>query len=269
MFDGLMVGQYIPANSPVHRLDPRTKILSMLLLITAAALAKGTGFLPVAAVSVFALLLSRVPFLFLWRGFKALWVILFITFILQIFFTPGETIYTAGPLTITKEGLLLGGQMLLRLVLLILISSLLTMTTTPVGLTAGIEHLGRPLQRFGVPVHEMAMMMTIALRFVPTLLQEAFTVSRAQQSRGAGLSGVTLERKFTALVSLMVPVFAGAFRRAEELSTAMETRCYHGGAGRTKMKLLTYHPGDYMALAVSLAVPLAVLALRLSGSNGG
>ncbi len=264
MFDGLMVGQYIPGNSPVHRLDPRTKILSMLLFIAAVTLAKGTGFLPVAVATIFALLLSRVPFLFLWRGFKALWVILLITFVLQIFFTPGETIYTVGPLTITKQGLLLGGQMLFRLVLLILISSLLTMTTTPVSLTAGIEHLGRPLQRFGIPVHEMAMMMTIALRFVPTLLQEAFTVSRAQQSRGAGLSGVSMEKKFSALVALMVPVFAGAFRRAEELSTAMETRCYRGGAGRTKMKLLNYHLRDYIALAISGAVPLAALVLRLS-----
>ncbi len=262
MFDGLTVGQYIPGNSPVHNLDPRTKILSMIFMIIGATLAKGAGFVPVTGVLLLAVLLSGISPVFIWRGLKALWFVLLFTFILQALFTPGEPVYTLTFLTVTREGLLLGGQLLLRLTLLILASILLTMTTTPVNLTAGIEQLAHPLRRLGIPVHEMAMMMTIALRFVPTLLEEAFTVIRAQQARGAGFSGARLEKKFYALISLMVPVFSGAFRRAEELSTAMEARCYRGGAGRTKMRQLHYNSRDYCVFVFSGATLVAAVLLR-------
>lgn len=263
MLDGFVVGQYLPGNSPVHRLDPRTKILATMFIITGAIIARGFGFGPVAAAVLLAALLSGAPPGFLWRSLRMLWLILLFTFVLQVLFTPGEVMYRLGPFSITEEGLAAGGQMLLRLVLLVLASTLLTMTTTPINLTAGLERLARPLQRFGVPVHEMAMMMTIALRFVPTLLEEAHTIMRAQQSRGAGLSGAGYHKKFQALVSLMVPMFAGAFRRAEELATAMEARCYRGGAGRTTMKQLFFSSRDYLALVVSGATLVATVLLRV------
>lgn len=264
VLDGFVVGQYLPGNSTVHRLDPRIKILSAMFIITGAIIARGIGFGPVVAAVLLAVLFSGASPGFLWRSLRMLWVILLFTFVLQVLFTPGEILYQPGPLSITREGLELGVQMLLRLILLVLASTLLTMTTTPINLTAGLERLARPLHRFGAPVHEMAMMMTIALRFVPTLLEEAYTVMRAQQSRGAGLYRAGYTKKFRALVALMVPMFSGAFRRAEELATAMEARCYRGGAGRTTMKQFCLRGQDYVALVISGATLVATVLLRVT-----
>lgn len=266
MFDGLTVGQFVPGDSLIHRLDPRTKIISAVLIIAAVMLAGSwPAYIALSMLLLSVLILTGVSLCALWQNLRPFWLILGITFLLQIFFTPGENVFSAGPLHVTRQGLELGGQILWRLTLLIVAGSLLTLTTSPLKLTAGLECLLGPGKRLGLPAHELAMMMTIALRFIPTLFNEAQTIIKAQQSRGADFTQGGLWRRARGIVPLLVPLFAIAFRRAEDLAIAMEARCYRGGAGRTRMEELNLRGIDFGALILCAAVFTGILGLRWWG----
>ena len=263
MLSDITIGQYYPGRSLLHRLDPRVKILLLLLLMVEififsnwfayGALILLTGLLMLA---------SGVPVLVLLKSIRPLLWIIVLTFIIHLLGTPGEEVAKLGPVVITQEGISRGTFICLRLVLLILLSSLLTFTTSPVKLTDAMEALLSPFRRFGVPAHELAMMMTIALRFVPTLIEETDRIMKAQQARGVDFSSGGLATRIKAAVPIMVPLFLSAFRRADELALAMEARCYRGGVGRTQMKALTVTRLDYVAviLMVLLAAGLSALA---------
>jgi energy-coupling factor transport system permease protein len=256
-------GQYVPVDSVIHRLDPRTKVLGTLVLVVVALLARGfedlAAYAALLAGVVFA---ARIPPGYLLRGLRPVFWLLAFTVALQIFFGPegGHAVFRRGPITITRENLYAGAFYGLRLALLIIATSLMTFTTSPVELTDGLERLLRPFRRIGVPAHELALMMTIALRFIPTLLEETDKIMKAQMARGAEFSQGSIVKRARALVPLLVPLFVGAFRRAEALALAMEARCYRGGDQRTRMTELVLRPRDYAAFAV-LAIVAALLAV--------
>jgi len=263
MLSEITLGQYFPGNSFVHRLDPRTKILATLIYIIAIFLADtplAYGILIGFAALVIAV--SQLPVGMVLKSLKPIWIIILITMVIHMFTAPGETIvFTWKIFKITEEGLILGTKMALRLILLLLFSSVLTFTTSPIVLTDGIEKLLRPFKAIGVPAHELAMMMTIALRFIPTLLEETDRIMKAQTARGADFSSGNLLERAKNMLPLLVPLFVSAFRRAEELAIAMESRCYRGGEGRTRMHELSYKSIDYTAFGtvIFLAVGLAIL----------
>lgn len=259
--NGVALGHYLPGSSPLHRLDPRTKIICLVAAAVAVLAASNwQGFLLslgfAFAVAYFAHLPGRV----LLGVLRSMRLLLIITFILQVLLTKGEVLAGIGPLVITREGLQAGVELFVRLALLILLASVLTMTTSPMNLTAGLENMLSPLRRLGVPSRELAMMMTIALRFVPTLFQEAQIVIKAQRSRGAVFATGSPAGWAKGMLPLFVPLFSGAIRRAEELAVAMEARCYRGGAGRTRMRELKLGSFDYIAVVITLAVMAGVLA---------
>ena len=258
------VGQYVPGDSTIHQLDPRTKVLCV--LIATSAIFIGAGWQGLGLVAGFVFLVVGLTGIHPWmyfRGMSTIWVLLLITFVLNLLLTPGEVLIGAGFLHITKEGLVVGGQMIFRLALLIFIAFALTLTTSPVNLTAGLESIMSPIKKFGLPTHEIAMMMTIALRFVPTLITEADKIAKAQRSRGAGFGGGGgLLSRVKGLLPLFVPLFISAIRSAEELATAMEARCYRGGANRTRMNNLQTSAKDYAALAVTVAALGATIWLK-------
>ena len=262
MLNNITLGQYYPADSAVHRLDPRMKILLLVAMIVAIFLCGDLlAYIPVIGVLALASYLSKVPFRLLLKGLRPLRFILVFTFILNLFFLQGETpLLHLGFTVITREALLTAIQSSLRLVLLVLFSSLLTLTTAPVTLTDGLERLLSPLRVIHFPAHEMAMMMTIALRFIPTLLEEADKIMKAQSARGADFESGNLIARAKAMVPLLVPLFVSAFRRAGELAMAMEARCYHGGEGRTRLRVLRLHRGDFIAALVAAAL-IAVTAV--------
>ena len=262
MLNNITLGQYYPADSAVHRLDPRMKILLLVAMIVAIFLCGDLlAYIPVIGVLALASYLSKVPFRLLLKGLRPLRFILVFTFILNLFFLQGETpLLSLGFTVITREALLTAIQYSLRLVLLVLFSSLLTLTTAPVTLTDGLERLLSPLRVIHFPAHEMAMMMTIALRFIPTLLEEADKIMKAQSARGADFESGNLIARAKAMVPLLVPLFVSAFRRAGELAMAMEARCYHGGEGRTRLRVLRLHRGDFIA-ALVVAALIAVTAV--------
>ena len=262
MLNNITLGQYYPADSAVHRLDPRMKILLLVTMIVAIFLCGDLlAYIPVIGVLALASYLSKVPFRLLLKGLRPLRFILVFTFILNLFFLQGETpLLNLGFTVITREALLTAIQYSLRLVLLVLFSSLLTLTTAPVTLTDGLERLLSPLRVIHFPAHEMAMMMTIALRFIPTLLEEADKIMKAQSARGADFESGNLIARAKAMVPLLVPLFVSAFRRAGELAMAMEARCYHGGEGRTRLRVLRLHRGDFIAALVAAAL-IAVTAV--------
>ena len=266
MFDNITLGQYYPAQSIVHALDPRMKICLLVLSIVAIFLAGNLlAFVPVMAFLALACRMSRVPVKLLIRGLKPLRFILVFTFLLNLFFLQGETpLLNLGFAVIKKEALILSVHYALRLVLLVLFSSLLTLTTAPVTLTDGLERLLSPLRVIHFPAHEMAMMMTIALRFIPTLLEEADKIMKAQTARGADFESGNLIKRAKAMVPLLVPLFVSAFRRAGDLAMAMEARCYHGGEGRTRLRVLKMAKNDYLALgAMGLLIACVVLLSRV------
>lgn len=235
----ITIGQYYPGDSIIHKLDPRTKIICTLIFITAVFLAKTyVAYGVLAAFVLTVILFSRLPISLIVKGVKPLWIIILLTVLIHFFTTKGEIIFSWWLLSITKEGLDQGLMMAMRLVCLIVVSSLLTYTTSPIVLTDGIERLLRPFKKIGVPAHELAMMMTIALRFIPTLLEETDKIMKAQMSRGADFTSGNILTKAKNLVPLLVPLFISAFRRADDLATAMEARCYRGGEGRTRMHQL-------------------------------
>ncbi|OPY61455.1 MAG: Energy-coupling factor transporter transmembrane protein EcfT [Pelotomaculum sp. PtaU1.Bin065] len=257
------IGQFVPGDSLLHRLDPRTKVVCVIATAIAVfIIASWYEFALLTGFVFLSMILTGISAKIFFRGLLSIWLLLAVTFFLQALLTPGEVWFGLGFLKVTKEGLAGGGQIFLRLVLLILIAFLLTLTTSPVNLTAGLESILAPLRRVGVPTHELAMMMTIALRFVPTLLNEADKIAKAQRSRGAGFgSGGAMDR-VKGLLPLFVPLFAGALRSAEELAVAMEARCYRGGANRTRMHSLTLKPEDYMTLLITFAILAITVWLR-------
>ena len=267
MLKDITLGQYFPGNSPVHRLDPRTKLIFLVVYIV--ALFTAVSWLSYAVVLAFlasAIAISKIPLKSLVRGMKPLVLILVFTGVLNIFFTPGETkLVSFWVITITLEGLIRAFYMMLRILMLITGTFLLTYTTSPISLTDGLESLLGPLKVLRMPVHELAMMMCIALRFIPTLIEETDKIMSAQKARGADFESGNLMTRVKALVPILVPLFIGAFRRADELATAMECRCYQGGDGRTKMKLLRYKRLDYKAFTVSVVLLAAVVLLRSFG----
>ena len=258
MLKEITIGQYIPGDSFVHRLDPRTKILSSILFIVALFLInKYVGYIAVFAYLGVAIISSKVKFKMLYNGLKPVFILILFTAALNVFMTTGTEatlLFQKGFIKIYKEGINTAVFMGLRLVLLILGTSLLTLTTSPIELTDGIESLLKPLKKIGVPAHELAMMMTIALRFIPTLMDETDKIMKAQQARGADFESGNIIQKAKNLIPLLVPLFISSFRRADELAMAMEARCYRGGKGRTRMKQLAYTAIDYVAFLLILAL---------------
>ena len=255
----ITLGQYFPGNSILHRLDPRTKILLTAMYIVALFLAKqlvGYGIMMVVLASAIAV--SKVKLKTIFRGLKPIMMIIVITAFLNLFWTPGQTIWKWGFLNLTVEGIWSAIFMVLRISMLILCTFLLTYTTSPSLLTDGLENLMGPLKKIHVPVHELSMMMSIALRFIPTLIEETDKIMSAQKARGADFDTGGLMDKAKALIPLLVPLFISAFRRADELAVAMECRCYHGGEGRTRLRQLKYRRADVAFLVCGLAVCVAV-----------
>ena len=260
----ITLGQYYPADSAVHRMDPRVKILLLIALIVAIFLAGNLlAFVPVVALLLAASALSHVPIRMMLKGVKPLRFILVLTFVLNVFFLQGETVLVdLGFAVIKTESLITAVHYTLRLVFLVLASSLLTLTTPPIVLTDGLERLLSPLRVVHFPAHEMAMMMSIALRFIPTLLEEADKIMKAQTARGADFESGNLIQRAKAMVPLLVPLFVSAFRRAGDLAMAMEARCYHGGEGRTRLRVLKCGQRDYIACVVMALVIAAILLLN-------
>ncbi|MBP1764951.1 MAG: transporter transrane protein EcfT [Firmicutes bacterium] len=253
MINNITFGQYFPGNSVLHRLDPRTKIVGTLLFISSIFLAeKTTAYTVILAFIIFAVIVSGISLRTILRSFRPLWIILVFTLGIHMFSTPGLVLYAWGPLTLTQEGLRQGIFMSSRLLFLIVISSLLTFTTSPIVLTDGIERLLSPFRKIGFPAHELAMMMTIALRFIPTLLEETDRIMKAQMARGADFSSGSIIRRAQNMIPLLIPLFISAFRRADELATAMEARCYRGGENRTRMKELMITWLDGVAVMILL-----------------
>lgn len=263
MLKDITIGQFFPGNSVVHRLDPRFKIIITALLITmlfcardAAGLAVGTVFL------ILAFLISGIPMKMMLKGLKPIIPIVIITSILNLFFIEGNIVFKLWIIKITDNGIETSVFMIVRIICLIAGTSLLTYTTSPIILTDAIERLMSPLKKIKMPVHELAMMMTIALRFIPTLIEETDKIISAQKARGADMESGGLIQRAKALVPVLIPLFVSAFRRAEELALAMECRCYHGGEGRTRLKQLHSGISDYTALMISILFLDLVIAVN-------
>ena len=266
MFKDITLGQYYPADSVLHRLDPRTKFLGTILFILSVFVYHTLpGYIVVTLFLGSMILLSKVPFRFIFKGLKAILILLVVTVIFNILLTPGEVIWRLGPLKATREGLTLAFMMAVRLVYLVTGSSLMTLTTTPNQLTNAMEALMKPLNRFHVPVHEISMMMSIALRFIPILMEETDKIMKAQIARGADFEEGNIFRKVKNMVPLLVPLFISAFRRANDLAMAMEARCYHGGEGRTQMKPLCYTHMDFIAALILAAYLFLAIIFRIIG----
>lgn len=256
------IGQYIPRESAVHHLDPRTKIAAVTLLMVAIFVVRDfTGYALLTAFLLAVIGASQIPLGYVLRGLRPILFLLLLTVILNMFFSgvrDGTVVFRLGPLVATREGIMRALFIGYRLIALVAVTSLLTFTTSPVELTDGIERILRPFRRVGVPAHELAMMMTIALRFIPTLLEETEKIMKAQMARGAVFDRGGALRRARALVPVLVPLFVSAFRRADELALAMEARCYRGGEQRTRMKELRFARRDRVALVVAVAASVVV-----------
>ncbi len=264
MIRDMTLGQYYPADSVIHRLDPRVKLLGTLLYVITLFLSKSIWGLALSALFLaMIIILSRVPLSMLARGIKPLMIIIMFSAALNLFFTPGEALFRAGPVRISREGILLTSYLILRLIFLVVGSSIMTFTTTPRQLTAGLEKGLGFLTRIHVPVHEFAMMMSIALRFMPILTDELDKIMKAQMSRGADFESGGPIKRAAKLVPLLVPLFMAAIRRASDLAAAMDARCYHGGEGRTSLYPLKYSRKDYAAYGVLLCYTAAMVVCRM------
>ncbi|MEG1686490.1 MAG: energy-coupling factor transporter transmembrane component T [Angelakisella sp.] len=263
MIRDITIGQYFPGNSPVHRLDPRVKILLSLGYIILLFVANNVPALVVGALFVVVCyLISRIPLTMILRSLKPIVPIVLFTAVLNMFFIDGKELWSFGFLRITQEGVLMAVLMSSRIICLIAGTTLLTYTTSPIALTDAIERLLKPLNKVKLPVHELAMMMTIALRFIPTLIEETDKIMSAQKARGADLESGGIVQRAKALVPILIPLFVSSFRRADELALAMECRCYRGGEGRTRMKQLRMSWLDAAAALVMLTVFAGVLAIN-------
>lgn len=269
MLKDITLGQYFPGDTPVHRLDPRTKLIMVIVYIVALFLAKNfIGYAVMACFLAFVMILSRIRPKTALRGIKPLMFIIIFTGLLNVFYTKGteETLLVDWWIfTIYREGIVNALFMVLRIFMLIAGTFLLTYTTSPISLTDGLEKLLNPLKKIRLPVHELAMMMGIALRFIPTLIEETDKIMSAQKARGADFETGNLIQRAKALIPILVPLFVSAFRRADELAVAMECRCYHGGEGRTRMKQLSYRTGDYITFGVGAVLLAGMITLRHFG----
>jgi len=263
MLKDITIGQYFPGSTFIHKLDPRIKILISMMYIVSLFFIN--TFYPYIFILGFILLtinVSKIPIAYVFKGLKPLIFIIIITFVINIFLTKGEVLFIIGPLTVTKEGLRQAVFMALRLIFLIVGTSLLTLTTSPIALTDGIEKLLSPFKRIGLPAHELAMMMTIALRFIPTLLEETDKIMKAQMARGADFESGNIIRRAKSLVPLLVPLFINAFRRADELAIAMEARCYRGGEHRTRLNELRLKRNDIITFGATICFFGFIIATR-------
>ena len=262
MIRDITLGQYFPGESWIHKLDARVKIIATLLYIIELFIVDNfLGFLIAAVVLGILIAISKVPLSFIIRGLKPILILLMFTFALNIFMVNGEVIWSWGFLHITKEGIQTAVFMAVRLILLIIGSSMLTLCTRPLSLTDGIERLLSPFKKIGLPAHEIAMMMTIALRFIPTLLDETNKIMKAQQARGADFESGSLIQRAKSLIPILVPLFVSAFRIAQELAMAMEARCYRGGDNRTRMNEMKMQSRDFVAFGLQ-AMFLAVIIIE-------
>lgn len=265
MLRDITLGQYYNTASPLHRMDPRTKILwviyYMVLLFAASSVWE---YLIIALFTAIAVKISNVPLSFITRGLRPIAMLMLFTIALNLFMNPmGDTLWQWGFLRITDTGVITAVKMAVRLVMLIIGSSLLTLTTSPIVLTGGIERLLSPFRRFGLPSHEIAMMMSIALRFIPTLMEETDKIIKAQTSRGADFESGGVIRRVRAMVPILVPLFVGAFRRADELAVAMECRCYRGGGGRTSLREFAFGRVDFWALVWAVVLLIAIVVVKV------
>lgn len=266
MLKDITLGQYFPGDSVLHRLDPRTKLVLTLVYIVALFAASGpVTYGVMLAALVACVILSEINLKTILRSLKPLWVILVFTIVLNIFFTGGTVIFQLWFIKVTREGLIIAVKMMARLVMLIVGTFLLTYTTSPIALTDGMERLLSPLKKIGVPVHELSMMMSIALRFIPTLIEETDKIMNAQKARGADFESGNLIQRAKAMLPILVPLFVSAFRRAEELAVAMESRCYHGGEGRTRLKQLKMARRDAVAFLGGAVLAAVIFTLRSFG----
>ncbi|WFR56896.1 energy-coupling factor transporter transmembrane component T [Anaerocolumna sp. AGMB13025] len=264
MIRDITIGQYYPADSILHRLDPRVKLIGTILYIVSLFTFRNNfGYLLAALFLACIIQVSKVPVKFIVRGLRPIIMLLLFTVVFNLFLTPGKVVFHWGILKITMEGIRSCVLMGIRLIFLILGSSLMTFTTTPNHLTDGLESVMRPLNKIKVPVHEISMMMSIALRFIPILMEETDKIMKAQMARGADFETGGLMKRAKSLIPLLVPLFVSAFRRANDLAMAMEARCYRGGEGRTKMKPLKYASRDIMAYLVLVLYVAAIVVLNV------
>ncbi|MGN1098163.1 MAG: energy-coupling factor transporter transmembrane component T family protein [Clostridia bacterium] len=265
MLRDITLGQYYNTKSPLHAMDPRTKILWVLFYMIVLFAANSVWeYALIIAFTAVVIKISGVPLKFITRGLKPIVMIMLFTVGLNLFMTPtGTVLWRLWIFKITDEGIVLAAKMAVRLVLLIMGTSLLTLTTSPISLTGGIERLLAPFRKIGVPSHEIAMMMSIALRFVPTLMEETDKIIKAQTSRGADFESGNIIQRIKAMVPILVPLFISAFRRADELATAMECRCYNGGNNRTSLREFAFHGEDVMALVWAVALLAGFIVLKI------
>ena len=264
MLKDITLGQYFPGDTPAHKLDPRTKIILVILYIVALFQAKNLLTYALMAVTfVLCARVSKVGARALLKGLKPVVIIVLFTGFLNLFFTPGETLFELGFLRLTDQGVYNALRMVVRIMLLIMGTFLLTYTTSPIALTDALERMLNPLKKLHVPVHELAMVMSIALRFIPTLIQETDKIISAQKARGADFDSGNLIQKAKALIPILIPLFISSFRRAEELAIAMECRCYHGDEGRTSLRQLRYAGRDYGLIVFSIALCAGIVVLRV------
>ncbi|MEY8001667.1 energy-coupling factor transporter transmembrane protein EcfT [Clostridium sp. Mt-5] len=257
MIKDITIGQYIPGDSFVHKLDPRVKILISLIYIVDLFIVNSfKGYIFIVLFTIISILISKVQIVYIYKGLKPILILVLITAVLNMFMTGGVNppLFKWKFFVVYKEGLIMAAFMTLRLIFLIIGTSLLTLTTSPIELTDGIEKLLNPMKKIGVPAHELAMMMTIALRFIPTLMDETDKIMKAQMARGADFQSGNIIQRAKSLVPILVPLFISSFRRADELAMAMEARCYRGGEGRTRMKQLRLTNRDFIASACTLAL---------------
>lgn len=264
MIKDITIGQYIPGESFIHKLDARAKILfSLLFMIDLFLIKDFSGYIIIFIFIIMAISISKIEFRYIFKGIKPIFMLMLITAFFNVFLTRGDTLLLQwGFIKIYKEGITIAVFMVLRLMFLIIGTSLLTLTTSPIELTDGIEKLLGPFKKIGVPAHELAMMMTIALRFIPTLMDETDKIMKAQKARGADFESGSLINRAKSLIPLLVPLFISSFRRADELAMAMEARCYKGGDGRTRMKILKVTYRDYIAIVVMAALTGVTVYMR-------
>lgn len=266
MLKDITLGQYFPGDTVIHRLDPRTKLLMVIVYIVALFLCKWFVSYGVAlAFLVMVIILSKIRLKALFKGLKPLLIIIVFTALLNLFYTDGTVLVEFWIFRITREGIINAFFLVLRIMLLVMGTFLMTYTTSPIALTDGLESLLSPLKKLHFPVHELAMMMSIALRFIPTLIEETDKIISAQKARGADFETGNIFRRAKALIPILVPLFVSAFRRADELATAMECRCYHGGKGRTKLKQLRYRRRDILSLLLGAVLLGGIITLRHFG----
>ena len=264
MIRDITIGQYYPCDSLIHRLDSRTKIISTLLFVAELFIVDSfIGFAVITAAMFIVIAISKVPTSFIFRGLKMVFMIIMFTFVINVLLTDGRIIWQWHFIRITYEGIYRAFYMTVRLVLLIIGSSLLTLCTKPMELTDGLEKLLRPLEKINISGHEIALMITIALRFIPTLLEETDKIMKAQQARGADFESGNIVQRAKSLVPILIPLFISSFRIAQDLALAMESRCYHGGKGRTRMNEIKFSGIDIIAAVVELLFLAIVIVLRI------